>query len=158
MREPRPAEAPDASPPPVPRMIIAVLALAGVLLSAYMLLYKIGVISTLACGEGGCEAVQNSPFAVFLGIPVPLLGVIGYGTILAIAVMGVQPRFVADRRIAAGLMLTTSLAAGFTIYLSYLEAFVIQSWCRWCIGSAVLVAALFLLSLTEIPRIRRAAV
>lgn len=140
--------------PPVPRMIIAVLALAGLLLAAYMMLYKVGVLAAIACGTGGCDTVQNSPFAVFLGIPVPLLGILGYGVILGLAMAGIQPRFIEDRRIAWALLLTCGAAAAFTLYLNYLEAFVIRAWCRWCIGSAVIVTALFLLSLTEIPRLR----
>jgi uncharacterized membrane protein len=144
----------EAPSPPVPRMLIAVLALAGVLLAAYMMLYKVGVLATIACGTGGCDTVQNSPYAEFLGIPVPLLGIVGYGGIFALAMAGIQPRFIEDRRIASALLLTSGFAAVFTLYLNYLEAFVIRAWCRWCIGSAVIVTALFLLSLTEIPRLR----
>jgi uncharacterized membrane protein len=154
----RAEDAEEVVAPPVPRMIMAVLALAGLLLATYMYLYKVGVLANLACGEGGCDAVQNSPFAVFAGIPVPLIGLLGYGLILGLAVAGVQPRFATDRRVAWGLLLSCTIAAVFTIYLNYLEAVVIRAWCRWCIGSAVIVAALFLLSLTEIPRIRRSAV
>ena len=148
------AERAETPSPPVARMIIAVLALAGILLAAYMMLYKVGVLATLACGTGGCDTVQNSPYAEFLGIPVPLLGIVGYGAIFALAMAGIQPRFVEDRRIAGALLLTCGAAAVFTLYLNYLEAFVIRAWCRWCIGSAVIVTALFLLSLTEIPRLR----
>jgi uncharacterized membrane protein len=156
---PRADEAEEqAAAPPVPRMIMAVLALAGLLLATYMFLYKVGVLATLACGTGGCDAVQNSPFAVFLGIPVPLIGVLGYGLVFGLTLAGVQPHYVGDRRIALALLLSCTAAAVFTIYLNYLEAVVIRAWCRWCIGSAVIVAALFLLSLTEIPRIRRSAV
>lgn len=144
----------DAPAPPVPRMIIAVLALAGVLLATYMYLYKVGVLASLACGSGGCDAVQNSPFASFLGVPVPLLGILGYALILGLAMAGIQPRFIEDRRIAWGLLATCATAAVFTLYLNYLEAFVIRAWCRWCIGSAVIVTALFLLALTEIPRLK----
>jgi uncharacterized membrane protein len=147
----------EVSSPPVPRMIIAVLALAGALLAVYMMLYKVGILATLACGSGGCDAVQNSPYAEFVGVPVPLLGILGYGLILTLAIAGIQPRFIDDRRIAWGLLLTCGLAAVFTLYLNYLEAFVIRAWCRWCIGSAVIVTALFLLSLTEIPRLRSRA-
>jgi uncharacterized membrane protein len=143
--------------PPVTRMISAVLALGGVLLSAYMLLYKLGIIPALACGAGGCDAVQSSPYAAFLGIPVPLLGVVGYGAIFGLAIAGVQPRFMNDRRVALALLATCAVAAVFTLYLNYLEAFVILAWCRWCIVSAVIVTALFLLSLAEIPRLRRSA-
>lgn len=141
--------------PPVARMVAAVLALGGFLVSVYMYLYKLGIIPALACGAGGCDAVQSSPYAVFLGIPVPLLGILGYAAIFALAFAGIQPRFMHDRRIAVGLLGLCAAAAVFTLYLNYLEAFVIRAWCRWCIGSAIIVTALLAASLTEIRRLRR---
>jgi uncharacterized membrane protein len=150
-----PQEIVEVWSPPRNRMVMAVLALGGILLSAYMLMYKLGVIPVLACGDGGCDAVQSSSYAAFLGVPVPLLGILGYGLIFALALAGVQARFMEDRRIAVGLLATCAVATVFTLYLNYLEAFVILAWCRWCIVSAVIVTALFLLSLAEIPRLRR---
>lgn len=138
-------------------MIIAVVALVGLLIALYMLLYKLGAVASLACGSGSCEAVQASPWADFLGIPVPLWGVAGYATIFGLALAGIQPALVDDRRIAVGLLLTSTFAFGFSMYLSAMEAFVIQAWCRWCIGSAMVASLLFLASLAEVPRLRRGA-
>jgi uncharacterized membrane protein len=72
----------------------------------------------------------------------------------ALAVAGLQPGLLADRRIAAALLATTTLAFGFSMYLTYLEAFVINAWCRWCVASAIMATVLFLLALPELRRLR----
>jgi uncharacterized membrane protein len=136
-------------------MGLAVLALIGVLISGYMSAYKLGLLGMLACGPGGCEIVQHSPWAVLLGVPVPFLGLAGYGVLLVTALLGLQPAFVADRRIA-GVLLAGALAGfGFSAYLTYLEAAVIHAWCRWCIGSAVIATLILLLAIPEVMRLRR---
>jgi uncharacterized membrane protein len=66
-------------------MAVTLLCLAGVFLSAYLWLFKLGKIGTLACGSGGCETVQLSPYARFLGVEVALIGLVGYLGLLAIA-------------------------------------------------------------------------
>ncbi|MGH7443899.1 MAG: vitamin K epoxide reductase family protein [Longimicrobiales bacterium] len=139
---------------PVNRMIVAVLALIGVLISAYTLMYHLGLIGSMLCGTGGCETVQNSPWARFLGVPVPLLGLGGYGALLVTAMLGIQPRFIADRRISIVLLAAALIGFAFSAYLSYLEAFVIHAWCRWCIASAALTVLLLLAALPEIARMR----
>jgi uncharacterized membrane protein len=150
-----PAEEGSSEGAPLNRMAMAVLALAGLMIAGYMLLYEMGVIATVACGmSGSCEAVQASPWAVFLGIPVPLVGVIGYGLILAAALAGVQPSLAHDRRIAAALIGLSAIAFLFSVYLSSVEAFLIGAWCRWCIGSALIATLLFAFAIPEWSRIR----
>lgn len=139
------------------RMGVALLALIGVLISAYMSAYKFGLLGTIVCGTGGCETVQNSPWAVFMGVPVPVLGLLGYGALLVLALLGIQPRFFADRRISILLLAGATLGLLFSGYLTYLEAAVIHAWCRWCIVSALLATLIFLLALPELPRLRGAA-
>lgn len=142
--------------PPLNRMIIAVLALVGVVIAGYMLLYSVGAVASLACGAGGsCETVQASPWSVFFGVPVPLIGLIGYALILTVAVAGVQPAFVGDRRVAAALIGLSAIAFLFSVYLSGVEAFLIGAWCRWCIASAVVSTLLLLVSLPELRRLRK---
>jgi len=137
-------------------MALAFLALGGVLVSVYMLLYKLQILPAIACGTGGCEVVQASRYAMLLGVPVPLLGVLGYGLILALALAGVQPRLAGSRKVAAGLLVLATGAFLFSAYLTALEMWVIHAWCRWCIGSAVIATLIFLLALPEIPRLRGA--
>jgi uncharacterized membrane protein len=134
-------------------MGIALLALVGVFLSAYLTLHRFGVVGSLVCGTtGGCDTVQNSEFATFAGVPVPLIGLGGYLLLLGVALAGLRPELTGDRRITLALLALSGIAFAFTAYLTYLEAFVIHAWCRWCIGSAVIVTLAFLLAVTEALR------
>jgi uncharacterized membrane protein len=124
-----------------------------VMLSVYLTMYKLGMVGELVCGTGSCERVQDSPWGVFLGMPVAAWGVLGYAVLLALAIAGLQPRL-AHSRAVAGMLFGASLAGLlFTAYLTYLEAAVIHAWCRWCLGSAAIIALIFLCS---IPGLRRA--
>jgi uncharacterized membrane protein len=149
--------APDATSHGVGnRMFIAVLALIGVLISTYMSAYKFGLLGEIACGSGGCRMVQNSPWSVFYGIPVPVIGLLGYTAMLVAALAGVQS-FVHSRMVPLVITGGAVIGLAFTAYLTYLEAFVIHAWCRWCIASAVLAVLIFLFALPEFRRLRRTA-
>lgn len=156
-RLPADADAPGGddgyAAPPLSRMIVAVLALVGLLLASWLTLYKLGYVGSLQCVVGSCERVQNSPWGTFLGLPVAAWGVGGYAGIFVVALLGVQPRWAGERWPA---LLLFALAAGglaFTAYLTYLEAAVIHAWCQWCLVSAGIITLIFLLTL---PGLRRA--
>lgn len=135
------------------RMAIAVLSLAGIFVSAYLWLYKLGYMGAIACGAtGGCEIVQSSPQSAFLGIDVAFIGVAGYVVLLALALASLQPRFLHGGWPLRLLALLSGGAFGFTLYLKYLEFFVIHAVCRWCVVSAVLITVIFLLSVRELRR------
>lgn len=140
---------------PTNRMIIAVLALIGVLMSLYLTLHKLGYVGALACGTGACEVVQTSKWAVQFGVPVPVFGLLGYALMLAVAVAGLQPRGSSDRIFSIMIFVLADIAFLFTLYLSYLEQFVIHAWCRWCIGSAAVATAIWICSLVELLRLQR---
>ena len=142
-----------AETPPPSRMAIALLSLVGLIISGYLTLYKLGYFGRIACTTGGCESVQSSPYAFFLGMPVAAWGVGAYLVLLALSLAGLQPRWIRDRRVALSLFAMASIGLVFTAYLTYLEAFVIHAWCQWCLVSAALVALIFLLS---IPGLRYA--
>ena len=139
--------------PPLTRMAIALLALAGLLVSSYLTMYKIGMLGEIQCTIGGCQKVQTSRWATFLGLPVGAWGVGAYVTLLVVALLGVQPRFVRERWVALALFGMSAVGVAFSAYLTYLEAFVIRAWCQWCVISAVLITLIFLLSL---PGLRQA--
>ncbi|MGH7483275.1 MAG: vitamin K epoxide reductase family protein [Longimicrobiales bacterium] len=141
--------------PPMSRKVIAVLALIGCFVSLYLLLYDMGVFGVLLCGEGGgCETVQASRYARFLGLPVPLWGVGGYLSLLGLALIGVQPSAGRDRRVAIALLAFGTVAFLFSMYLTAVEAWVLRAWCRWCLASAAVATLIFLASLPELGRIR----
>lgn len=136
------------------RMVVAALALTGTFVAAYLLLYNLGVFGAIMCGDGGCETVQSSPWAYFLGIPVAGWGLAGYLAIFATAFLGTQPRFATDRWVSIALLALTGVAFHFSVYLSILEEFVIGAWCRWCIVSAVIATLAFGFSLPEVRRVK----
>jgi uncharacterized membrane protein len=141
------------------RMGIAMLALVGAIISLYLTLYKVGVIGTLACSTiGNCETVQLSRWSVFLGFPVASWGVGYYVAILALAVASLQERWAESSGLSLALFVLTGWGVVFSIWLTYLELFVIHAICIWCVTSAVLATILFLLALVEwrVTRVERA--
>jgi uncharacterized membrane protein len=127
-------------------MVAALLAAVGLFISLYLWLWKIGAIGVLACGEGGCEVVQLSSYGAILGIPVAFFGVVGYGTMLGVSLMGLHGA--AERTWPTRALFALSAAGvAFTGYLTYVEAAVLHAWCRWCIASAVVVTAIFFTSI-----------
>lgn len=124
------------------RQAIAVLALVGLLVSLYLTLHRLGIIGVLQCGTGSCEAVQSSAYAVFLGVPVPYVGVGGYLGLLVVSLAGLQPGLLAHRGITRLLLAMALLGFAFTLYLTYVELFILHAICRWCVGSAAIITAI----------------
>jgi len=131
------------------RMSAVLLSLTGLFVSAYLYLYKIGKIGSLACGTGGCETVQWSQWSRVAGIEVALVGVLGYAGLLVVSLVSLQPGL-AHRRWPAALLLGLAGAGVlFTVYLTYLELFVIHAICRWCVASGVIILGIFLAALLD---------
>jgi uncharacterized membrane protein len=128
------------------RQAIALLALVGFFVALYLWLYKIGLAGELQCGTGACETVQTSPWAELFGVPVAFYGVVGYAAILGVALATLQPRWLARR--GPTLLLATLATGGFlfSVWLTALEAFVIHAWCRWCVASAVIITAIWVIA------------
>lgn len=132
-------------------MAAAVLALAGLLLSVYLMLHQLGVGGSLACGgSGSCERVQASPYAWLFGLPVSAYGVGGYAAILGTALAGLQPRWITSRTPTRLLVLLSAGGVAFTVYLKWLELFRIHAVCRWCVGSAVIITATLVVSVAGV--------
>jgi uncharacterized membrane protein len=131
------------------RMGAAVLSLAGLFLSAYLYLYKIGRIGSVACGDGGCETVQHSSWSRFAGIEVSLIGLGGYAALLLVSLMALQAPLAARRWPSTLLAVLAAVGVVFTVYLTYLELFVIHAICRWCVGSAVIIVAILVAALLD---------
>jgi len=136
------------------RMVIAVLALGGVFVSAYLTLYKLGYIGQLSCSIGSCETVQMSRWAKFLGLPVAAWGVAYYVAVLATAIAGTLSRFTESRRLSGILLAEAALGFIFTVYLTSLEAFVIHAYCIYCLSSAAIVTLILIASIADYRELR----
>lgn len=137
------------------RMSAALLSLAGLFLSAYLYLYKIGKIGTLACGAGGCETVQQSQWSRFAGLEVSLIGLVGYAGLLLVSLAALQPGIMTRRWPSTLLVALAGLGVVFTAYLTYLELFVIHAICRWCVGSAAIIIAIWIVALLDWRKLPR---
>jgi uncharacterized membrane protein len=130
-------------------MATALLSLLGVFVALYLYLYKIGKIGTLVCGTGSCETVQMSPYARFLGVEVSLIGLLGYLGILAFTLGALRPGPAGERWPATVTAVLSGAGVLFSLYLTGLELFVIHAICRWCVGSALIITAIFVASLLD---------
>jgi uncharacterized membrane protein len=113
------------------RWALGLLALVGLGIATYLtIVHYQGDDPVCLVGGKGCAAVQDSEYATLLGVPVPVIGIAGYLSVLIAAALPNDPgRFLG---VFAGLV-----GAGFSIYLTYLELFEIEAICNWCIVSAV---------------------
>jgi uncharacterized membrane protein len=129
------------------RYLIAVLALAGLLVSCFALREHFRTEpSPCSINERwDCGVVNHSPFAEIEGVPVAVLGILGYAAIAAFALA---------RRWWIVLLLTTG-AVGFSIYLTYIEARILETYCIWCVTSAGIIAITEIATIVALIRWRR---
>jgi uncharacterized membrane protein len=139
------------------RMSAAFLSLAGLFISGYLYLYKIGKIGSLACGTGGCETVQLSSWSRFAGLEVSLIGVLGYASLLGLSLASLQAGAYRQWPVRA-MAVAAGIGVLFTLYLTYVELFVIHAICRWCVASGVIVLAIFVVALLDQRRLSRTRV
>lgn len=133
------------------RRAIAVLALLGALDATYLLLGKLGITTGYVCSvTGGCEIVNTSPYSELAGIPVAAIGMLGYLAILIVALAAIQPRRLADRRPDLLLALLSGVGVAFSLYLTYVELFILRAVCQWCLVSLALIVATLVLALVGV--------
>jgi uncharacterized membrane protein len=130
--------------------LVASLATVGVAVTGYLTWTKATGGSALFCtGVAGCEVVQASRYAMFLGMPTAAWGAALYATVGALALTGLT----AGRWLIAFLVVVGGMA--FSGYLTYLELFVIAAVCWYCVVSAAVTLALFGVLLGRRPRGQR---
>jgi uncharacterized membrane protein len=123
------------------RAVAIALAVIGIALAGYLTYVHYANIQ-VACvqGHNECEAVQTSVYSKLAGVPVALLGLIGYIVILGSLLV----RQTETTRLAT--LAVTLGGWGFSVYLTYREVFSLEKICEWCVGSAILMTILMLLS------------
>ncbi len=135
-------------------MLIAVLTLGGAFLAFYLVAYAMGWTPPIPCGTGDCATVQSSRYAWIGPVPVAGIGLGGYIALFALSIAGLQGPF-ASSRVTAFLLFGGALSGVlFSAYLTYIEAAVLQAWCRYCVASAILISIVFLATLPELKRMR----
>jgi vitamin-K-epoxide reductase (warfarin-sensitive) len=125
-------------------LAIAVLAVSGVVVSAVSLERHYAKSATAFCELGerfNCDIVNRSEYSSVMGIPVAGIGIAGYGVLLALATV-YRSRAETPTR-----LLATALAGlGFALYLTYIEGYVLGTWCILCLSSLGLIAGISILA------------
>jgi uncharacterized membrane protein len=117
----------------------------GLAIAGYLTYVHYAGISPVCEIAHGCEKVQSSRWSSVAGVPVALLGLLGYAGILAALLVPGETALTA----AAGQAL---VGAGFSAYLTYREVFTLHAICIWCVISAALMATLAVLTVVRLLR------
>jgi uncharacterized membrane protein len=119
-----------------------VLTAVGICLAGYLTyVHYSGVTPPCSIKGNPCSQVQKSQYSLLIGIPVALIGLLGYIAILTslLAPDGERTRFLTTVLCIGGL--------GFSAYLTYRELFTLHKICEWCVSSAVLIAVITCLAI-----------
>lgn len=129
------------------RITLTVLAVIGTGLASYLTYIHYAGIEPLCSIKGNpCSQVQKSVYSELVGVPVALIGLIGYVVILGSLLAPEEERF---RFVTAGLTLG---GFGFSAYLTYRELFTLHKICEWCVSSAVIMTIMMCLSIWRFLR------
>lgn len=129
-----------------PDWLIPVLAVIGIGVSIYLGSVEASGNEAVCGPVGDCNAVQQSEYATIFGIPIGILGIIGYGILL---VGWIIAKTTKGRVADLGMIAVAAIAVGgtlFSVYLTFLEPFVIGATCMWCLTSAVTITGLLWLT------------
>jgi uncharacterized membrane protein len=124
--------------------VIAALALAGMIVSSVSLHHHYGTSQTNYCDFGAsfnCDIVNRSVYSTVMGIPDALIGIFGYGLLLALATF-----YRAKAETPFILLIASTAGLGFALYLTYIEKFVLATWCVLCLSSLMLIVLITALS------------
>ncbi len=124
--------------------LVAILAVGGIVVSSVSLQHHYATSKTEFCDIGNtfnCDIVNRSEYSSVLGIPVALIGMLGYAAVLGLATM------YRERRETPLLIFAGSvLGLAFALYLTYIEARVLGVWCIMCLSSLALISGITLIS------------
>jgi uncharacterized membrane protein len=127
------------------------LTILGLIVSIYMTIYKVLNADAMCLGSGDCSTVNASRYSEVNGIPVALIGVIGYLAILVTLYFEKQNQFFKQNGslLIFGMALTGFL---FTLWLVYVEAALLKAFCPFCVTSQAAMTLLFIIAVTRLVK------
>jgi uncharacterized membrane protein len=135
------------------KFAVPVLAVVGLGIAGYLAYVETQTVEAFCGPIGDCNAVQSSPYARLFGVlPIGILGIVGFGSILATWLVGKLSDGQWRENASLVIFGMALIATLFSLYLTYLEPFVIRAVCLWCLGSAVIVTLLLLFSVRPVRK------
>lgn len=129
------------------RVAVVLLTVVGLVISGYMAYVEM-TANPAVCGViGDCNAVQQSEYAFIFGVPIGVIGLLGYLFMLFLSLIVIASPSTYRHRFVVMLQTVVIVAGAFTIYLTFLEPFVIGAVCVWCLLSSLVVMNLMWLVL-----------
>lgn len=117
--------------------VIPLLSIVGMLVAGYLSYVEI-TASEASCGlTGACNLVQQSQYAYLFGVPIGIIGVAGYALLLGLWLFGQM-----NQHVFVPMLFLVGSGVLFSIYLTFLEPFVIGATCIWCLTSALIMMVL----------------
>ena len=132
--------------------MIRVLCLLGIFVAGYLAWSYLGGTEPYCGGTESCAEVQNSSYADVAGIPVPVIGLVGYALLLGLSLL--RGRLSAELDFYLPVLSFGAALIGvlYSAYLTYIEAYVLLAWCYWCVASAVIITAIWVLTIVDLRR------
>jgi vitamin-K-epoxide reductase (warfarin-sensitive) len=134
--------------------LIAILALAGVIVSAVSLQRHYAKSATQFCDfseKFSCDIVNRSEYSTLVGIPVAGIGIAGYAALFAFSTLWKSRVETPNRLLGAALG-----GLAFALYLTYVEAYKLETWCILCLISLLLISLISVLAIMAKLRTARA--
>lgn len=128
------------------------LSILGVLVSIYMTIYKLTSNNAMCFGSGDCSTVNASPYSEVYGVPVAFVGVLGYSAILGLLLLINRAGIFSEQNSTLVIFGLAVTGFAFTLYLVYLEIFVIKALCPFCIISQITMTILFIITIIRLVR------
>jgi len=124
----------------------------GLAVSLYMTILKYWGGERMCIGNGGCQTVSESPYAIIAGVPVAVFGIIGYLALLVMLVLELRGGKFFKKNATLLTFGMAVLGFVFTLYLVYLEIFVIKALCPFCLTSQITMTILFILAVIRLVK------
>jgi uncharacterized membrane protein len=137
-----------------PPWVIPGLVVVGVGVAAYLSYIEVTHTEAVCGPVGDCNTVNQSEYATLFGVlPVGVLGLLGYGAILVLWFLRQAGSADVERRATLGLWAAALFGTVFSVYLTFLEPFVIGATCAWCLTSAVIMTLILWASSSMAARV-----
>jgi uncharacterized membrane protein len=131
-------------------LALGLLSILGIGLAGYMSYTDLLGSVPVCGGVGDCETVHTSAYAYLATVPVAVLGLLSYMGITALALVRWRAKGTLGYLASLGILVLASSGTLFSAYLTYVEFFVIDAVCPWCVASAVTITVSLALAATDV--------